>query len=184
MCQNLWMLSAVPSGLEVKVARSTPFKIVWGDVNEVCTYIHMQRISVSRHWVWGVLNYIMIILTRTTPLSPEERTRDPNHCPDFLSYCWPVGARVFPERWQKILKILSISLQCFILNDTTLPLVSNGMRSQFLADSGGHLKTAPPFTTSGWPESAVGAPTKSLQWRRTRWKISSVNLHLHSHRVN
>ena len=110
-------------------------------------------------------------LTRTTPLSPpDDRTREPNHWPDFLSYCWPVGARVFPERWQKILKILSISLQCFILNDTTLPLVSNGMRSQFLADSGGHLKTAPPFTTSGWPESAVGAPTKSLQWRRDAMK--------------
>ena len=38
-------------------------------------------------------------LTRTTPLSPpDDRTREPNHWPDFLSYCWPVGARVFPTK--------------------------------------------------------------------------------------
>ena len=44
-----------------------------------------------------------------------------------------------------------------------LTLVSNWMRSQEPGDSGGHLKTAPPLTTPGWPESASGAPTRSLQ---------------------
>ena len=128
--------------------------------------------------LWMVLNYIMIILTRTTPLSPEDRTREPNHWPDFLSYCWPVGATVFPAKNSNEIRLYFSDRQVFCegsylytrnkifgyyLVMIFLPLVSKGMRSHWPGLSGLHLNTAPPRSTSGWPESAVGAPTKSLK---------------------
>ena len=36
------------------------------------------------------------ILTKMVPSSPELSRVLPSHCPDLLSYCWPVGAIVGP----------------------------------------------------------------------------------------
>jgi len=46
------------------------------------------------------------------------------------------------------------------------PFVSNGMRSHRLGLSGSHLYTAPPLWMPGWPDSAAGAPTSNLKYKR------------------
>ena len=51
-----------------------------------------------------------------------------------------------------------------------LPLVSKGMSSQLPGVSAGHLYTAPALSTPGCPDSALGAPTNSLQEIRGKGK--------------
>ena len=51
-----------------------------------------------------------------------------------------------------------------------LPLVSKGMSSQLPGVSAGHLYTAPALSTPGCPDSALGAPTNSLQKIRGKGK--------------
>ena len=51
-----------------------------------------------------------------------------------------------------------------------LPLVSKGMSSQLPGVSAGHLYTAPALSTPGCPDSALGAPTNSLQEMRGNGK--------------
>ena len=63
-----------------------------------------------------------------TPSSPEDWTRDPNHWPDFLSYCCPVVAMVFPGREGKADRKVSDTgklggLKRFVLCASTLKYI-------------------------------------------------------------
>ena len=46
--------------------------------------------------VWEEYEWMISILTKMVPSSPELSRVLPSHCPDLLSYCWPVGAIVGP----------------------------------------------------------------------------------------
>lgn len=62
----------------------------------------------------------------------------------------------------------SMNIYCITLFSDVLPDMSNGTGWQLAVDSSPHLYTAPPVATLGWVVCARGAPTSSLEAKKSR----------------
>ncbi len=77
-------------------------------------------------------------LARIVPFSPEDLTTDPNHCPDLMSYCWPVGARELPGKTRRNKGWKNQKAHIPAADDSS-PSSSKGMMSQLAGSLGLHL---------------------------------------------